>query len=549
MPDNIVREGDVQAAKARGSGLVGERIMAATRKIAAELGAQIDVARLRSDRAYAVDLREKMFTPVILKHAKDEKLVIQVYFEISPELTPWLGPEDEVEGVIMSGTGKKGEFRRTKMMQVKFFTRDNPYMQWFFQPWDQRKGVWSSVYFDPYVNVDIVSYTMPVKAEGQLVGVVGMDISYKDFRLKISQWLINEIEAKVELLRREHAALGQVGRFSGQYLRLDTLEIVDAEQDAEGVAPSSPQMKQVMMMAARAAITQATILILGETGVGKDYLARFIHSKSSVKDGPFISVNCSAIPESLLESEFFGYEKGAFTGAKTEGKPGFFEMADGGTIFLNEIGEIPLHLQAKFLAVIQQKEITRVGGTKVKNVNFRIVAATNRELVELVQRGEFREDLYYRLNVVPLTIPPLRERKEDLLSMLSFFLNRNILKYGVAKHFEPGVFEALTSYAWPGNIRELENAVERMYVTSEGSVITLECMPPEILGGKLAKVVDEPSRPELRSGHDLKSMVTAFETEIFRQAYEQHGSSYKVAAVLGISQTQAMRKIRLYLGK
>ena len=546
MGDNLMREGEGSASRPRGGSLVGERIMAATGRIANELGKQIDLARLSRDEAYAIALREDLFLPVIQRHAREEKLVIQVYFEIAPEHTPWLGPEDAVEGVIMSDPGKKGDFRPSQMMQLKFFTRDNPYMQWFFQPWDQRQGVWSSVYFDPYVHADIVSYTMPVEAAGQLVGVVGMDVSYKDFRRKISQWLIKEIEAKVEQLRREHAALGQGGRFSNQYLRLDTMEIVDTEQDGEGVAPSSPQMKQVTVMAARAAITQATILILGETGVGKDHLARFIHSKSGVKDGPFVSVNCSAIPESLLESEFFGYEKGAFTGAKTEGKPGFFELAHGGTIFLNEIGEVPLHLQAKFLAVIQEKEITRVGGTKTKAVNFRVVAATNRDLAELVQQGKFREDLFYRLNVVPLVIPPLRERREDLLSMLSFFLNQNIIKYGIAKHFEPGVYEALTSYPWPGNIRELENAVERMYVTSEGSVIALECLPPEIAVGQGGG--HSPATCSLE-GQSLPSLLAAYEGEIIRRAYAEHGSSYKVAKALGISQTQATRKIRLYVGK
>jgi TyrR family helix-turn-helix protein len=246
-----------------------------------------------------------------------------------------------------------------------------------------------------------------------------------------------------------------------------------------------------------------------------------------------------------MESEFFGYGKGAFTGAKSEGKPGFFEAADGGTIFLNEIGELPIHLQAKFLNVIQQKVITRIGETTQRKVDFRLIAATNRNLFELVSQGKFREDLYYRLNVIAIHIPSLKDRKDDIVSLLNYYLIKNTEKYGIKRRFSPELLEILVNHSWPGNIRELENLVERLVVTSNDYVIDQSALPQDIFSA-VGRLEPENNR---NGGGSLKEMVKEFEASIIQLKYAELGSSRKVAKALGISQSQANDKIKEYLLK
>jgi TyrR family helix-turn-helix protein len=339
--------------------------------------------------------------------------------------------------------------------------------------------------------------------------------------------------------------LGEGKAFSEQYISMDTLEFVGKEDMFSGVVTRSKEMEPVMELALKASISSANILILGETGVGKDFIASYILSKSAVRNGPFVNVNCSAIPESLMESEFFGYGKGAFTGAKSEGKPGFFEAADGGTIFLNEIGELPIHLQAKFLNVIQQKVITRIGETAQRKVDFRLIAATNRNLFELVSQGKFREDLYYRLNVIAIHIPSLKDRKDDIVSLLNYYLFKNTEKYGIKRRFSPELLEILVNHSWPGNIRELENLVERLVVTSNDYVIDQSALPQDIFSA-VGRLEPENNR---NGGGSLKEMVKEFEASIIQLKYAELGSSRKVAKALGISQSQANDKIKEYLLK
>lgn len=294
----------------------------------------------------------------------------------------------------------------------------------------------------------------------------------------------------------------------------------------------SDRMMAVIDLALRVAATDSTILLTGESGVGKSLLAKTIHRSSERKNLPLVQINCAAIPETLLESELFGYEGGAFTGADSKGKAGLLEMAQGGTVFLDEISELPLHLQSKLLGVIQDKEFFRVGGRHVEHVDIRLIAATNKDLATLVSQGEFREDLYYRLNVVPISLPPLRERREDIPTLIQHFTEKYNRKYNSYKKFAPSLTNQLVAMPWKGNIRELENVVERCIVTTPDNYITLE--KAQIPG--LEKVIP--------SGVGLKEMLAEREREILLQAEEQYRTTRKMALALGISQASIARKLK-----
>jgi two-component system response regulator AtoC len=252
----------------------------------------------------------------------------------------------------------------------------------------------------------------------------------------------------------------------------------DHERTTQGFVTSNPKMLRIMDIARRVAQTDVPILILGESGVGKDVLASYIHRHSDRAHGPFVRVNCAALPAELLESELFGYDQGAFTGAGRS-KPGKFELADHGTVFLDEIGEMSPHLQAKLLHVLQDGEISRLGARWPIKVNVRILAATNRKLQEAVLRGEFRNDLYFRLNVITLDIPPLRERRSDILLLCKYFLEKYGKKYGSSvEAFPQDLLEACVWYDWPGNVRQLENIVKRQLILPDSDIISELHSPP-----------------------------------------------------------------------
>lgn len=241
------------------------------------------------------------------------------------------------------------------------------------------------------------------------------------------------------------------------------------------IVANSKAFTQVVELARRAATFDgATVLILGESGTGKEVISELIVNTSPRKDKPYLQINCGAIPENLIESELFGYEKGAFTGADAKGRKGLFEAANGGTVFLDEIGDLPLHMQVKLLRVLQQRRIVRVGGTETVNLDVRIIAATNKDLKQMVNEGRFREDLYYRLNVVPIEIPPLRDRKEDILPLVNHFLTVANRKYHTNKSIYSDTIDVLESYSWPGNVRELENLMENLVITTPGDIIRRE---------------------------------------------------------------------------
>lgn len=301
---------------------------------------------------------------------------------------------------------------------------------------------------------------------------------------------------------------------------------------AEDIVTCSGPMTQAIDLALRVANTGSTILLTGESGVGKSLIARMIHRTSDRREKPFLQINCGAIPEPLIESELFGYEAGAFTGADRRGKPGLFETADGGTVFLDEISELPLHLQSRLLGVIQDKEFFRVGGREVTAVDVRLIAASNKDLAALAAAGKFREDLYYRLNVVPIRLPALRERREDIPLLIRYFTDRFNRKYQTYKELSRELVTDLAARPWKGNVRELENLVERLIVTSAEETISREDASPTA------------GQRDGQSSLSLKEMLFEQEQKILLQALRQYGTTRRVAEALGISQASAARKLK-----
>lgn len=307
----------------------------------------------------------------------------------------------------------------------------------------------------------------------------------------------------------------------------------------------SKAMENILETAIRVATFDTTVLITGETGVGKEVVARLIHSLSDRAKKPFMKIDCGALPSALLESELFGYVKGAFTGAKNEGKMGMVEVADGGTLFLDEIGNTPLEVQMKLLRVLQTGEFFRLGSTKPQRVNTRILAATNANLEELIASGQFREDLYYRINVVPIKIPPLRHRKEDIYPLIIHFLNNLNNKYNLNKQFTEESIRILINYDWPGNVRELKNTIERIIVLSKEDLI----LPNHItkhLSGKLnpgAGIINLDTSASFKN-KTLKDILHEIECIVIKQAMQKHKTTTKVAEALGISQPSISRKLK-----
>lgn len=281
------------------------------------------------------------------------------------------------------------------------------------------------------------------------------------------------------------------------------------------------------------------VLLLGESGTGKTYVAEYIH-ESSGREGLFITLNCTAIPESLLESELFGYAPGAFTGASSKGKIGLIEMANNGTLFLDEIGDLPLYLQAKLLDVLENQRYIPVGGTKMKHVNIRIITATNKEIDTLVKDGKFREDLYWRISTFNTVLPPLRQRRDDILPLSNFFLKLFNEKYAKNKTFSQEVIRAFLRYSWPGNVRQLKNMIERLVVVTMGNIIDLQKLPETMF----SEALNAPDNTHLT----LDERVEALKKDIVRDAYRKHQTVRKVAAALGITASKAQRLIKEYCG-
>jgi len=300
---------------------------------------------------------------------------------------------------------------------------------------------------------------------------------------------------------------------------------------------ASHAMFNVMQLAKRLATVDSTVLITGESGVGKGLIAQLLHQNGNRKSAPLVTVNCGAIPENLIESELFGYERGAFTGSRSEGKKGLFEVAHGGTIFLDEISELPLNLQVKLLQVIQDREIIRVGATKKIPIDVRVISATNQDLHKLVLEGKFREDLYYRLNVVPIHVPPLRERPEDIIPLVRKYLAKFNKRLNDHKQIDQDAMAVLLKYDWPGNIRELQNIVERLILTTREKVISVENLP-----GFMATMKSLNPKPQ-DAPQTLSEIMEQAEKEVLAQALNKYKSTRAMAKALNISQPSVVRKL------
>lgn len=339
-------------------------------------------------------------------------------------------------------------------------------------------------------------------------------------------------------MHRLKEKLAQVEKTAQKYY-YELEQLKQKEEAQDWIQFRSPQMAKVMTMVDKTARVDSNLLITGESGVGKSMIAEAIHKLSVRSDKEIVCINCGAIPESLMESEFFGYERGAFTGARADGKLGKLDLADEGTLFLDEISELSLPMQVKLLKVIQEKKFMRVGGTKTIASDFRLIAATNKDLQQEVRAGRFREDLFYRLNVVPIEIPPLRERQEDIVLLTNYFWRKLNRKYGTSRKIAAEVYDVLTLYQWPGNVRELENCVERLMVTVEKDLLQVEDLPYYLVNYLPTDMGETQIMP-------LTQAMDALERKMIINAYKLYKNTYKVAEVLGVSQSTVVRKLKKF---
>ena len=339
-------------------------------------------------------------------------------------------------------------------------------------------------------------------------------------------------------LNKLNKQLARSKKFAKEYFcKLEKLQ--RQQNDLGDIVAVSKKTRDVVELALRVASVDIPVLIQGETGVGKEILAKLIHKKSSRSKGMLMKINCGAIPETLLESELFGYEKGAFTGAREDGKKGLFELSEGGTLFLDEIDALPLNLQAKLLHALQDYEITRIGGMKPKRIDTRIIAASNCDLEQMVQDGTFRKDLFFRLNVISIYIPPLRERKEDILPLLNFFLQKYKTKYKKSIRLSRQVIDYLMEYQWSGNVRELSNLIERLVVLVDDEVLP-EDLPPYL---KFSKGIVSTGF-NISNISSLKEAVLEFEKTLIKEAINEYGSARKAAKYLNVDPSTLTRKLK-----
>jgi len=368
----------------------------------------------------------------------------------------------------------------------------------------------------------MVVQRIPIQKDGRVIAVFGQ-VMFKDVRdvTKLAKKL-SLLESKVELYEQELISIRSTRH---------TLESILGESDV---------IQTLRKEALKAAATQFPVLITGESGTGKELFAQGIHHASARRLYPFVRINCSAIPKDLLESELFGYEKGAFTGARSGGKPGKLELAKHGTVFLDEIGDLPLQMQPKLLRVIEDKEFERIGGTSVIHSDFRLIAATNQNLEEMLADRRFRKDLFYRLNVIPLHIPPLRERREDILPLVRHFLIQTAQEAFLPEiTLDQDAEEVLRSYHWPGNIRELSNVLERVLSSLEGDTVHLSDLPFYLYRSrKIASKMSAVSIREVQSRAEKEAILHALRLAGYNKS--------KAAAMLGIHRTHLYKKIKQY---
>lgn len=349
-----------------------------------------------------------------------------------------------------------------------------------------------------------------------------------------------EVTGGLIVLRPIQQVQNLVHRFSGYYA---TLQFSDLIGESEGI-------REAVRLAMLTSTTTSNVLLEGESGTGKEIFAQAIHNRSAWHTGPFIAINCGAIPRELIASELFGYEEGAFTGAKRSGKPGKFELASGGTLFLDEIGDMPLEQQGTLLRVIQDKKVSRIGSNKLIAVNVRLICASNKNLIKEVEKGAFRQDLFYRLNVMSITIPPLRQRKTDIPLLFNHFLEKIGRDWVCKFQINRNVYDYLAAYAWPGNVRELQNVVERAANLAENGVITLRQLPAEIQSLSVAPsllAAPESPHPDLCTREQRRNTIREAEKVKIVFLLDRHGGNVsKVAREMGVSRKTLYNKMRLY---
>ncbi|AEG14321.1 PAS modulated sigma54 specific transcriptional regulator, Fis family [Desulfofundulus kuznetsovii DSM 6115] len=370
---------------------------------------------------------------------------------------------------------------------------------------------------------EVIANRVPLIRDGEIVGALGV-VAFRD---------VEELYALIKKIRHLKSEL--------DYYKGELERVHRSKFSFDQIIGRNKQFEAVKETARRVAMTSSTVLILGESGTGKELFAHALHTEGLRSKGPFIKVNCAAVPENLLESELFGYVEGAFTGARKGGQPGKFELAHGGTIFLDEIGDMPLSMQAKLLRVLQEKEIERLGDTRPRHVDVRVIAATNQNLEELIGKGRFREDLYYRINVVTLNIPPLRERMDDLELLVEHFIKHFNRQFGLrVTGVSAEVMEILMNHHWPGNVRELENVLERAYNVLDGTIIQKKHLPLYLQKAGLAG--------GQRTGQSgLPRLVQEAEREAILEALAAtKGNKRQAAQLLGISRAGLYKKLKRY---
>jgi Nif-specific regulatory protein len=389
---------------------------------------------------------------------------------------------------------------------------------------------------------DISFVCVPIRAGVEVIGAIGVDLPHTPESLDYEVRVLSIVAASISQVVRLHQAMHEeMEDLKAENSRLEArLRTVMREHgtQARRVIGNSKAIQNLYQQVEQVCGTGATVLLLGESGVGKERVAGAIHDASPRSGKAFIKVNCAAIPESLIESSLFGHEKGAFTGAVSRHK-GYFEQADGGTIFLDEIGELPLSVQSKFLRVLQEREFERVGGSETVRVDIRVIAAANSDLRKRAGEGTFREDLYYRLSVFPLTIPPLRERKTDIMPLAEYFIEQFSARYQRQIHdISPAAADLMTEYPWPGNVRELQNCIERAVILCTGGVIYSCHLPPPLQKNRLAETDGSETgggQGETRRG--LKETLESVERELIaRELKRTRGNIARAAANLGVSE-------------
>jgi Nif-specific regulatory protein len=394
---------------------------------------------------------------------------------------------------------------------------------------------------------------VPIKIDQETIGALSVDRLFEgnvsldeDLRLlTIISSILAQTVANYRMREKEKAKL--------QFENVELKRELARKFHPANIIGKSKRMEEVYEAIDMVSRTRSTVLLRGETGTGKELAAHAIHYGSHRAKGPFVKVSCAALPETLLESELFGYEKGAFTGAVAK-KLGRFEMADGGTLFLDEIGDISASMQVKLLRALQEREFERVGGAQTVRVDVRVIAATNRDLEKAIQEKQFREDLYYRLNVVPILLPSLRERREDIPLLVAHFLKKSALENGKkAKYVSGEAMEYLMGYSWPGNIRELENAIERAVIHCKSDTLEADLFPIPGFKGHPVVVQLKPREPSAEEGKsedasgDLPSAVEKLEKKLIREAFQKTGGNQRKAAkILGVTERILGYKAKLY---